>query len=200
MSITVKEIKVRPNDLKKEITANFNDLKEFAQKRMLKEHVDLFFEDALVSEYPSVKKLAMELMEECYSTTLNKVIRKELKKARGVSCFENYDSELVFKILNCKKLCLDEDLRKRLSKTEIWKIRNWIAQDKKTSNEILNDMLFAESRNFMLHKWVVIFDSIVQNPNFELKEKTKDAIYYYYTGKAYTTIMGRIETMRNKKD
>lgn len=62
MSITVKGIKVRSNDLKKEITANFNSLKEFAQKKILKENVDLFLEDALLSENPSVKELAMELI------------------------------------------------------------------------------------------------------------------------------------------
>jgi len=195
MSITVKGIKVRSNDLKKEITANFNSLKEFAQKKILKENVDLFLEDALLSENPSVKELAMELMEECSSETLNRVIRRELKGSRIGCGFERYNYDLVLKILNCKKLQLDEHLRKKLSKTEIWRVRNWIAQDKDTSNEILNDMILAESRDFILYNSVVVFDSIVLNPNFKMKEKTKNNFFYYYTKESYTAIMERIETV-----
>lgn len=201
MSITVKGIKVRSNDLKKEITANFNDLKEFAQKRMLRENVDLFFTDALLSEYPSVKELAMELMEECSSKTLNNVIRRELKDSCNGCGFERYNDDLVLKILNCEKLQLDEVLRKQLSKTEIWRIRNWVVQDKGTSNAILNDMFLSEARFFARYNSAVVFDSIVLNPNFEMKNRTKNDLFYSFTGKSYTAIMGRYETiMKNKKN
>jgi len=186
-------------------TADFNRLEsrmeEEAMTYLSQKGIELTSEEVkidlkdLLSENPSVKELAMELMEECSSETLNRVIRRELKGSRIGCGFERYNYDLVLKILNCKKLQLDEHLRKKLSKTEIWRVRNWIAQDKDTSNEILNDMILAESRDFILYNSVVVFDSIVLNPNFKMKEKTKNNFFYYYTKESYTAIMERIETV-----
>lgn len=197
MSITVRGIKIRSNDVKGEMKTSFNSLKEFAQKRLLKEHLDLFFADALASKYPNVRKLAMELKEDCSSETLNKIIRAELKDT-SASGFEHYDYDLVFEILNCKQLKLDEDLRERLSVTEIWKIRKWVAQDINTSNKMLNDMIFRESRDFIFRHSVVVFDSIVLNPNFKMIEKTKRRLIDMFTVDSYDIVMERVEKIKNE--
>lgn len=198
MSITVKGVKVRSKDVKREIKVGFGSLKKSAQKRLLKENVDLFFLEALSSKHSSVRALAITLKDMCYSATINKAIRATLKNSYPGG-FEQYDANLVMELLSVRDLQLAPDLRKRLSITEYWGIRNWIALDNATPVEMLNNMLLREARNFVTYGSTQPFDFIVQNKNFELKEKTKEELYSDFSEDDYLRIMERIEKVQNKE-
>lgn len=199
MSITVKGVKVRSEDLKNSLVVTFNDLTKAAQERLLKKYTDKFFINALLSDYPSIKKIAKSLKDNCSSKTINDAIRTLLMKDNN-PYYENYDSDLILELLNAKQLKLSNVLREKFSKTKFWKIRKWVAGNEDTTNDLLNQMLLFEAEQWINYQVNEVFIVIPQNPKFELLDKTKEILQSRFSKMDYYKIMAEIENLQLRQE
>lgn len=213
MSIKVKGISVRSNELSCDMEIPFHELTIDGQERMFLKHKDLFLCDALDSEHAYIFELACNNFTSCSSKALNEAIislyePKPMYMPMHRSIYENID--LILKILNIPYLELDESIRKRFSMSSAWKLKLWVAKDKNTSHELLLDMFFPSAlRNLFWAQSFSLFDAIVNNSNFRKSKELQDIIDYIYKENSksssflndaseYEKLMAQVSELLNK--
>lgn len=194
MGITVKGIKVRAEELNKHYTVAFNEINEAGQKRIFLEYKDMFFFDSITSRYESVRQLALSKKNECTSETIKNAIKTLIPSCSIVGV---YDMDMVLELLGCRNFQLDESLREKLSRTQYWPVRAWVAKDAGTSTKMLNDMLVNEALSFSFYGTTMVLEPIILNPNFELLDKTKE-ILEKMSSSTYSKIINKIEELTKK--
>lgn len=130
MKILLQGIEVRKEELVEIIEVEYDQLNEIGQKRFFKENKDLFFIQALLSKYESVRKLAIILRNDCSSDTINKAIQKLLHVN---NIYELPDYDLIFILLNTDNFIISKSNRINLSHSYDKKICECITHLKKSS-------------------------------------------------------------------
>lgn len=173
MSIKVKGIPIRNEELSYDMEIPFSNLTVEGQERMFLENKDVFLCEAFASKYDSVKQLARGNMSDCSSATLNETL-KFLLLGHVVNC------DLILKILAIPNFVLEDDVRVYLSTSYYWPLRQWVAQDANTPLNLLYEMLIPAVQSVFWHQDFIILDALVGNPNFEMSKPLKcviDSIY-----------------------
>lgn len=124
MQILMNGVKVREEEVDT-LEIQFAQLNEAGQKRFFKENKDLFFSEALFSEYESVRKLAILLRNDCSSDTINMAIQR-LRSVKSIYELPNHTAILI--LLKTDNFTLSKTNRVRLAMSTSKEIRQWIAQ------------------------------------------------------------------------
>ncbi len=194
MAIKVKGIAVRPEEVNKDFTINFEELTEEGQKRLFLENNEKFIVDAIESKYSSVFQLVKERMQQCSSETLNNAIQYYEKK----SLREKVDEDMILEILMLPKLKLSEESRRSLASSVKVKWKLWIAKSDETSFDILKlrQMFYWSAICFEIDGDPRLFDAIVMNPNFRVDEYIEEEISLFKPDEQ-KRIRSRIEELKN---
>lgn len=187
MNIVVNGVPVRQEELKNDIELKFEDLNEKGQRRVFLENKGKFIFDAFTSEYTRIQKLPLKYQDEYDSDTLNKTISFILKNTRI-----SKNTDIILTLLNNKNLKLYETLRSNLATCDYPLLKVWVAQSKDTSVKLLNTMFIYEASNLVCLDYTMVFDAIIQNPNFVLTEQTKKIIPNIFSSEQIKKIKERI--------
>lgn len=189
MSIFIKGVKVRAEEVEKNQEVTFSELTKLGQERLFLEHKELFLLDALKSQYEDVINLAKKFKNEYSSDHINKAIRMFIKSGA-------YEPEFILEFLEVPNFEIEESLLKMLAKSEYWKLRVWVAQYPKTSFEILKNMFLGEARHMVKSDVSIVFDEIIKNQNFEIDEEIKQLINLFSDKYEKDKIVKRIEKLK----
>lgn len=172
MSIKVKGIIARSDELSYDMEIPFSNLTVKGQERLFLENKDLFICEALKSKYDYIRDLVRTNFKSCSSEALNEAIKFLL------SGYTNCD--LIMEILATSNLVLEDDVRISLSESDYWQLRQWVAYDTNTSLDLLYKMLIPAVQSVFWHHNFTILDALISNTNFEISESLKyiiDSIY-----------------------
>ena len=174
MSVKVKGIPIRNEELSYDVEVPFSNLTAKGQERMFLDDKDVFICEAFASRYNTVRQLARNNMADCSSSTLNEAIKFLLKGCRS------NDVDLILEILDIPNFILEDSIRVSLSRSYYWPLRQWVANDSNTSLELLYEMLMPAVRSVFWHHDFIILNALVSNTNFKMSEPLKyviDSIY-----------------------
>lgn len=174
MSIKVKGIPIRNEELSYDVEIPFSNLTVEGQERMFLDNKDVFICEAFASKYDTVRLLARGNMSDCSSATLNEALKFLFIGRTVVNC------DLILEILAIPNLILDDDVRVSLSTSDYWPLRQWVAKDTNTPLDLLYKMLIPAVQSVFWHCDFNTLDALVGNANFEMSEPLKyviDSIY-----------------------
>lgn len=196
MSIFVKGIKVRGDELKYDLKVDFIDLTESGQHRLFKKNKNLFLYDALTSQFPKIRELPFEFKNAYSAETLNEVLDKLIPKIPTQTC---RNLETVLKLLKLPNLKLSEELKERMSQSIEYPLLFWIAKSYDISFNILKKMFFYECSNFLCYNYSELLDTIILNPNFSLNYNLDNEIETRFKAEHYYRIISHIKAVKNSK-
>ncbi len=174
MSIKVKGIPIRNEELSYDMEIPFSNLTGEGQARMFLDNKDVFICEALSSKYNTVKQLARNNISDCSSVTLNETLKFLLIGRIVVNC------DLILEILSIPHLVLEDSVRVYLSTSDYWPLRQWVAKDSNTPSDLLYKMLIPAVNSVFWHCDFIILDALISNTNFKMSESLKvviDSIY-----------------------
>lgn len=172
MSIKVKGVPIRNEELSYDMEIPFSSLTFEGQKRMFLDNKNLFIFEAFTSKYDIVRQLARANISECSSISLNKALKNLLSEAGNCN--------LILEILNIPNFILENDVRITLSTSDYWPLRQWVANDINTPLSLLYDMLIPAVQSVFWHQDFTILNALVGNANFEMSEPLKYIINSIY--------------------
>lgn len=174
MSIKVKGIPIRNEELSYDVEIPFSNLTVEGQERMFLNNKDVFICEAFASKYDTVRQLARGNMSDCSSATLNEALKFLFIGRTVVNC------DLILEILAIPNLILDDDVRVSLSTSDYWPLRQWVAKDTNTPLDLLYKMLIPAVQSVFWHHDFVVFNALVYNPNFKMSEELQDIVTSIY--------------------
>ena len=140
--------------------------------------------------------MRLSLKEEYSQEAVNKMIHNILSK--GLTSIEaNWFLELI----NVPDFKLSDDNRKKFSTSEYLPLKTWVASDKYTPSAMLETMFYIECVELIKFEFYIVFDLIVQNPNFNFKLKYKDSrqekvLHNMFSKSEIKKIMDRIDFIK----
>lgn len=162
--VTVKGVEVRAEEVN--VETEFRFLTEEGQKRVFLENKELFLLDALNSNYPAVRRLLWkpEVLKSCSSDILNRAI---------TACCMGTEVGDLMTLINAVGSKLSKENIELIAAAS-WmdmKLRVQMLQNEKISSEFLKKMFVNEAMDFIQYGRCMLFDAIVQNPNFKCYEE-----------------------------
>lgn len=130
--------------------------------------------DALNSQYSTVRRLLWEpeVLKDCSSKLLNQAV---------IQCLKGAPVGNIMDILNVPGFELEESIREILSCYGNLHLKIWVAEDAKTALHILkSDRMFMTAGKELVQSGnCLLFDAIVQNPNFKWDEEVEESMKYF---------------------
>ena len=191
MSITVNGLEVRSDEIKPDISLKFSNLTQQGQIRLFSENKDTFLYEALISEYPEVHMLAINSKKEYSATSVNNLISNILKS--GMTTIE---AGCILELINVPNFKLEEALRKKLSNSEYWPVKAWVAKDKYTSMQLLERMFLIEATNFIKNGSTIVLNAVIQNKNFNITPLLIKRMNNIFSEEDFNKIMRKVHDFR----
>ena len=187
--VTVDGVEVRSEEVK-DLAVKFEDLTEKGQQRVFLQCKEGFVEEAINSNFSSVRELVWQNKQELSSEALNKAIIRTIIKGLSAS--------RVLELLAVPGFELDEGIRAFLSCSKVLTIKKWVAENARTSLELLktNQLFMTAARDLIQSNACILFDAIVKNPNFKWDEEMEQKIENF-SPKGRKIIRERIEKLKN---
>lgn len=174
MSVKVKGIPIRNEELSYDVEIPFSNLTVKGQERMFLDNKDIFICEAFSSKYDTVRKLAYDNMSDCSSESLNKVISS--------LCNINENMDLIIEILYMPNFVLEDEVREKLIDSNYLEVILSIAFLPTTPYETLCDILinFALKEAFWNYHSLTMFYAVIHNPNFKITVEIEEVISKFY--------------------
>lgn len=174
MSVKVKGIPIRNEELSYDVEIPFSNLTVKGQERMFLDNKDIFICEAFYSKYDTVRKLAYDNMSDCSSESLNKVISS--------LCNINENMDLIIEILYMPNFVLEDEVREKLIDSNYLEVILSIAFLPTTPYETLCDILinFALKEAFWNYHSLTMFYAVIHNPNFKITVEIEEVISKFY--------------------
>lgn len=139
------------------VKLEFKDLSEETQKRLYLENKEKFKKEAAKSQYNYVREFLIR-DEGTDSETLDELFKVET------------NTQNILKLLKHPNFQMNDETKKKLSKSDNWKLRELAAKDETNTSEFLNQMLRNEIEGVQDED---VINAILNNLNFKMEEETR---------------------------
>lgn len=183
MSVKVKGISIRNEELSYDVEIPFSNLTVKGQERMFLDNKDIFICEAFASKYDTVRKLAYDNMSDCSSESLNKVISSLCNIDENMDFHDICENmDLIIEILYMPNFVLEDEVREKLIDSNYLEVILSIAFLPTTPYETLCDILinFALKEAFWNYHSLTMFYAVIHNPNFKITVEIEEVISKFY--------------------
>lgn len=182
MSVKVKGIPIRNEELSYDVEIPFSNLTVKGQERMFLESKDVFLCEAFASKYASVRKLAHDNMLDCSTKNLNKVILFLYDIDETMNFYDICrNRDIIIEILYIPNFVLEDEVREKLINSNCWEFVTSVAFMPTIPYEALCEILIKYAlREAFANDSLTMFYAVIHNPNFKITVEIEEVISKFY--------------------